>query len=265
MNSRDRRIAAKGAGAQQAVLVWAVFMLVAILINGTIPFALGADLHGWTTSATKGILFALAIYGGMFLVVPLVLVKGWKTVRQPGFLLPLSIAVLSLTFWELLRGIGVVAIASIAFIHWRYDLSDLGIRWSGTRDNMIAVLLFGAVAATPALLQATHASFDATSGLRAGLDRLLANPASSVEYLFYFGFLAERLSGKTGRWATPLLIGAMYMAHEMTNPEYWYQAIKFYLVFIGVAFAAALYLWRRSILPVWLGDGLGRFLSGAIR
>jgi Na+-transporting NADH:ubiquinone oxidoreductase subunit NqrB len=93
------------------------------------------------------------------------------------------------------------------------------------------------------------------------LDRLFANPASTVENLFYFGFLTERLSLKTGRWLTPLLVGLMYMAHEMTNPEYWYESMNFILPFVGVAIFAAIYLWRRSAVVIWLGDGLYRFVG----
>jgi Na+-transporting NADH:ubiquinone oxidoreductase subunit NqrB len=90
---------------------------------------------------------------------------------------------------------------------------------------------------------------------------LFANPASSIESFFYFGFLAERLSHKTGRWLTPLLIGLMYSVHEMTNPEYWYEGMNFWLVFVGVAITAAIYLWRRNVVVIWLGSGLGRKVS----
>lgn len=88
---------------------------------------------------------------------------------------------------------------------------------------------------------------------------MFANPASSVENLFYFGFLTERLSHKTGKWLTPLLIGLMYTAHEMTNPEYWYEGMKFTMVFVTATVAAYFYIWRRSVVVVWLGDGLARF------
>ena len=94
-----------------------------------------------------------------------------------------------------------------------------------------------------------------------GMDRLFANPASTVENLFYFGFLTERLSFKTGRWLTPVLVGLMYSIHEMTNPEYWYEGMPFALVLIGVAITASIYLWRRNIIAIWLGDGLGKLLG----
>ncbi len=60
---------------------------------------------------------------------------------------------------------------------------------------------------------------------------------------------------------TPVLIGLMYMLHEMTNPEYWYEGMRFFLVWVGVAMTAIVYLWRRSVVVIWLGDGLGRLLS----
>jgi hypothetical protein len=56
----------------------------------------------------------------------------------------------------------------------------------------------------------------------------------------------------------------MYTAHEMTNPEYWYEGVFFPMIFVGVALFTALYLWRRNIVAAWLGDGLGRFVSNLI-
>jgi hypothetical protein len=53
----------------------------------------------------------------------------------------------------------------------------------------------------------------------------------------------------------------MYTAHEMSNPEYWYEGVQFGAIFIGVTLIAALYLWRRNIVALWLGDGLIRFVS----
>jgi len=104
-------------------------------------------------------------------------------------------------------------------------------------------------------------SFHLADALLAGLDRLFCNPASTTEYIFYFGFLAERLSHRSGRWWTPLLIGLMYTLHEISNPEYWYESVFFPMIFIGVALFTAIYLWRRNIIAIWLGDGLGRLLS----
>jgi hypothetical protein len=91
-------------------------------------------------------------------------------------------------------------------------------------------------------------------------DRLFANPASTVENLFYFGFLTERLLYKTGKWFTPLLIATMYTSHEISNPEYWYGHLSFVFVFVAIAVTAAIYTWRRSVIVTWLGDGLSRFV-----
>jgi len=68
--------------AWQAFGVWLVFIIVVVLINGTIPFALGNDMRAWSFSTAKGFLFGLLIYGGLFLVAPVILAKGWRTVRQ---------------------------------------------------------------------------------------------------------------------------------------------------------------------------------------
>ena len=237
-------------------------MLASILINATIPFMLGAGVRAWTDSATKYILSGLVIYGGLFLVAPLVLVKGWQVVRQPTFLILLGLAVLAAGLWNVVRGIGIVIVVVLALLHWRYDLSELGIRSSGWRGDAIAVLLVAALYSIPRLFRPISGGPDLLSGLQTGLFRLLGNPATSAEYLFYFGFLAMRLSKRAGTLLTPILIGLMYMAHEMTNPEYWYEGMQFALVFIGVAISSALYLWRKSLIPIWLGDGLARFFQG---
>ena len=245
----------------QALFVWGVFIALAVIINGTIPFILGFDLHTWTYSPLKDVMFNLIIYGGLFLVVPLVLTKGWATVRQPAFFMPLIIAVLAMTLRTFFRPTAALAVIILIYLHWRFDLSKLGIQSSGWKGDMIAILLFGLIYLAPSLLQSNPIPSALGNAFLASLDRLFLNPASTTEYLFYFGFLAERLSHKTGRWMTPLIIAAMYTAHEMSNPEYWYEGSKFLLIFVGVALAASIYLWRRSIVVIWLGDGLGRFIS----
>ncbi len=248
--------------AQQALLLWVAFFILLVLFNGTIPFALGADLRAWTDSPAKLIPFGLIFYAGIFLVVPLILIKGWKIVRRPAFLLPLILAVLGLTFWHYFWPGVAVAVGMLAYLHWRFDLSGYGIRSSGWKGDLAAVLLMGILGMLPVLMQSAPIAISPKAGAVAMLMRLFANPASSVENLFYFGFLTERLSYRAGKWLTPLLIGVMYTAHEMSNPEYWYGGMSFGLVFVGVVIWAAIYLWRRSAAVIWLGDGLYRFVLG---
>jgi hypothetical protein len=51
----------------------------------------------------------------------------------------------------------------------------------------------------------------------------------------------------------------MYTTHEMSSPEYWYGGMNFAFIFVGVTIWALIYLWRRSAVAIWLGDGLYRF------
>ena len=159
------------------------------------------------------------------------------------------------------RPTAALAVIILIYLHWRFDLSKLGIQSFGWKGDIIAILLFGLIYLAPSLLKSNPIPSSPGNAFLASLDRLFLNPASTTEYLFYFGFLTERLSHKTGRWMTPFIIAAMYTAHEMSNPEYWYEGLKFPLVFVGVALTASIYLWRRSIVVIWLGDGLGRFVS----
>ncbi len=39
-----------------------------------------------------------------------------------------------------------------------------------------------------------------------------------------------------------------------------FNGMSFALIFIGVSLWAAIYLWRRSAVVIWLGDGLHRFV-----
>ena len=246
---------------REALLVWCAFFLLAVLLNGTIPFFLGADLHAWTESAVKTILFAFVFYAVLFLAIPLILLKGWRTVRQPAFLIPLGIAMLSITAWHFFRWAAAIVVAVLAYLHWCYNLSDYGIRSRGWRVDLLAILLIGLLALIPLLIGRSLDALTPGVAFLAGLNRLFANPASTVENLFYFGFLTEQLSHRAGKWLTPLLIGLMYAAHEMTNPEYWYGEMNFALIFVGIAIWAAIYLWRRSAIVIWLGDGLYRFMG----
>ena len=239
-------------------------MIVNVAVNATFPFAFGRDVHLWTSSVTKSILYGLVIYGGFFLVAPLIIAHGWSTVRQPGFLAPLLLAVLAAVLWSVFSGIGVAIILVLVFLHWRHDLSGLGIRSSGWRGDVVAIVLIAILYVIPRFFRPTSGALNLHAGLVAGLFRLLGNPATSAEYLFYFGFIAVRLAKHAGPLLTPIIVGLMYVSHEMSNPEYWYEGVQFGLVFVGVAVACAVYLWRRSIVPIWLGDGLARFFGGLL-
>ncbi len=247
--------------ARQALILWGVFIVAAILINGTVPFVLGKDLRAWTASPIKDALFGLISYSGLYLVAPLLLTKKWETFRQPAFWLPLALAVVAMTLRPYLRPVAVLAVAVLAYLHWRFDLSDLGFRSRGWRGDLIAILLMGLLGSARLLFSTTPLHFTPGAASLGLLDRLFANPASTTENLFYFGFMAECLSAKFGKLWTPLVIGLMYGLHEMTNPEYWYEGVFFPMIFIGVALFAVIYLWRRSVIVIWLGDGLGKFLS----
>ena len=244
---------------RQALLVWCIFFVLAVILNGTLLFVFGVDLHSWTQSTVKSVLFALVVYAVLFLAVPLVLIKGWQTVRQPAFLVPLCLAMAAITLGHFFRGVVIISIVVLAYLHWRFDLSDYGIRSKGWKGDLLAIVVMGVLGFVPGLLRSSAHSFSVGPAFLTALDRLFANPASSVENLFYFGFLTERLSYRTGRWLTPLLIGLMYTAHEMSNPEYWYGGVNFVLIFVGVTIWATVYLWRRSVVAIWLGDGLYRF------
>lgn len=237
------------------------FFLLAVLLNGTIPFFLGADLHAWTESALKTILFAFVFYAVIFLAIPLILLKEWRTIRQPAFLIPLGIAMLSITAWHFFRWAAAIVVAMLAYLHWRYDLSDYGIRSRGWKGDLLAILLMGLLALIPLLMERSLHVLTPRVAFLAGLNRLFANPASTVENLFYFGFLTEQLSHSAGRRLTPWLIGLSYAAHEMSNPEYWYEGVNFVLIFVGVTIWAGIYLWRRSAIVIGLGDGLYRFVG----
>jgi len=247
--------------AKQALIVWGVFIVINTIINGAIPFALGTDMRAWTASVAKDTLFNLIVYGLVFLTVPLILIKGWGTVRQPAFLLPLLLSVLAITLRTSLRPAAAIAVFVLAWLHYRYDLSELGFRSRGWRGDVIAVMLIALLLSVQRFFRNETFSLDYMTAIQAGIDRLFFNPASTVENLFYFGFLAERFSHKFGRWWTPLLIGLMYGFHEIANPEYWYEGVFFPIIFIGVALFAMIYLWRRNVIAIWLGDGLGRFLN----
>lgn len=250
--------------ATQALILWTLFIITAILINGTIPLILGKDMHAWTASPIKDMLFNLITYSGVFLVAPVLLTQKWETVRQPGFLIPLTVAIVAMTLRTYIRPAAAIAVLVIAYLHWRYDLSDLGFRSRGWRGDAIAILLMGLLGSARIFFSPGSFAFAPDAAFSAMVDRLFANPASTTENLFYFGFLTERLFPRFGRWGTPLLIGLMYGLHEMTNPEYWYECVFFPIVFVGVALFATIYLWRRSVIAIWLGDGLGKFLSALV-
>lgn len=254
---------AKENQAKPALILWGVFIICTILINGTIPFAFGADLSKWTYSTLKSILFGTIIYASLFLVIPLVLVKGWRTVRQAGFLFPLILAIAGIAIHPIFKPTAAVVVLVIAYLHWRYDLGELGFRSRSWGRDLIALGLVILIQVIPSLLRPPPHTLLPGAAITVGLARLFANPASTVENMFYFGFLTEKLAYKTKN-LTPLLIGLMYTLHEMTNPEYWYGGVNFVFIFVGVSVWASIYLWRRNVVVLWLGDGLGKLASQLI-
>ncbi len=211
---------------RQALLLWLIFFGCLVLLNGTIPFLLGRDLHAWTVSPVKHYLLSLLIYGGLCFITPLILVKGWAVVRRPGFWLPCLAALVAITLWSTFRGIAALVVIVYALLHWRYDLSALGFRMRGWKGDLVVMLAIGLIILAAVLFQSSRVPYNWGKSALGVLDRLFANPASTVENVFYFGFLTERLVGKTGRWLTPPLVAGMYTAHEMTNPEYWYGGMS---------------------------------------
>jgi len=137
-----------GRRAWQALAVWGVFIAFAIIVNGTIPFVFVFDMHAWTYSATKSIIFHLVGYVVLFMVVPVILTKGLAVVRQSAFLLPLIAAVIAITLmgvmWsKALLPTAVFAIVVLAYLHWRFDLSNLGIRSRGWKADLAAIVFMG--------------------------------------------------------------------------------------------------------------------------
>ncbi len=73
------------------------FVVLALMLNRWLPLAFQCDLPSWTYPTEKAVYWSLFRYAGLFLVVPLVLTKGWGIVRQPAFLLPLLASVSAIT------------------------------------------------------------------------------------------------------------------------------------------------------------------------
>jgi len=251
----------KNKKARQAIIVWLLFFASALIINLLIPIALGLNLHDWTYSGSKGLLLFSVVYAGFFIVVPLVLTKGWSTVKKPGFLVPMLAATVSVVLWIQIPFIAVVAIAVFVYLHWRFNLSDLGFKSKGWKGDVLAILIVGALGLLQVYSSINIASVAFLPAASATLFRMFGNPASTVENLFYFGFLTERIGKQWSRYLVPFLVGAMYTAHEMTNPEYWYEGASFVFIFVGITLFAAIYLWRRNIVVTWLSDGFRWFLS----
>lgn len=102
----------------------------------------------------------------------------------------------------------------------RFDLSDLGFRSKGWVGDIAAVAMIGSLGLFKGLATQNVVEPSIVTALSATLFRMFGNPASSVENLFYFGFLTNRISKQYNRRLVPFLIGAMYTAHEVSNPEY---------------------------------------------
>jgi hypothetical protein len=215
------------------------------------------------------VLFYLVCYAVIFMILPMIVVNG-RAVLKLTFLIPLlastiGISTRAIAWPNALWPTSFLTMPCLLYLHRRFDLSQLGFRSKGWSGDGVTIVLMGLLSlGTVILPRPSQLHFALSSAVVAALDRLFLNPASSVESLFYFGFLEERILLKCGRWLIPILIGLMYTAHEMSNPEYWYSGLQFGFVLVGVIVYAALYVWRRSFPVIWAGDGLGRFLTSLV-
>ena len=244
-----------------ALINWVTFIIIVVAINATIPFALGMNVQAWTQSYSKAILFGFVIYGLLFLFLPLLILKGWEVVRKPTFIVPIIMAIVAISLRKINPWIPTLSIVCLFYIHKKHDLSDFGIRSSGWKADIFAIIILVLIRFIPLLIQMRPPSQSIEYALMKGLDRMFGNPASTVENLFYFGFLTNQLSKKIGVWLTPLIIAGMYTLHEMSNPEYWYSNMNFIFTYFGVLFTASVYIWRKSVVVIWVSDGIGRFIS----
>jgi hypothetical protein len=159
--------------AWQALLVWGIFIVLLVIANDTVPFVLGVDVHAWTYSKFKSVIFNFVFYAVIFLVVPLIFTKGWATVRQPAFLLPLLVAVLGITLGPFVQFAPALVVIVLAYLHWRFDLTNLGIRSRGWKGDVLAIVLFGLLSLVAPLLQPGPHTFTPGIALLDSLNRCL--------------------------------------------------------------------------------------------
>ena len=63
----------------------------------------------------------------------------------------------------------------------------------GWKGNIAAILLMVLLTLASRLFQLSLSFSDPVQAVISALDRMFVNPASTIENLFYFGFLTERL------------------------------------------------------------------------
>lgn len=247
--------------ARQALIVWVLFFSSTVVINLLLPLLLGLDLRDWSSSDAKRLLLSSVDYAGFFLIIPLMLTKGWGVFKKTSFIVPVAVAAVSVVIWSSFHYVAVIALLVYAYLHWRFDLSELGFRTKGWKGDAVAILIVGSLGLLQSFAASSLLELAVLPAFLSTMFRMFGNPASSVENLFYFGFLTERFGNQWSRYLVPFFVGALYTAHELSNPEYWYQGVSFPFIFIGVTVFAAIFIWRRSIIVTWLSDGFRWFLS----
>jgi hypothetical protein len=124
--------------------VGGLFFAVTVTINLLIPLIFGFNMHDWTYSNAKGLLLFSINYAGFFLILPLVLTKGWGTVKKPNFI-PVAATAISVVLWYPLHYIATIAIVVYIYLHWKFDLSDLGFKSKGWKGDVTAIIIVGTI------------------------------------------------------------------------------------------------------------------------
>ncbi len=242
------------------LIMWFIFIILLVIMNKTIYFIFGIDVKDWTNSKIKSLLINVIIYGFVFFIIPILYVKK-NDIKGNWILIScLLCGLLGLFLSTYSKWFNLLLFISVFILLLRGDLYNLGFEKIKIWEYIIMSIIYILLYSIPSLFSWGNSNNNLNNTIISVIDRMFLNPASTVEYIFYYGFLGKRLILILGKILTPIILGLMYVLHEMSNPEYWYENVNFLFIFIGVSIVSVLFFWKKNLIPVWIGDGIGRFI-----
>lgn len=246
------------------ILIWFVFIFLAIIFNRTIQFIFGFDVKNWTYSTLKSLLFNIFIYGIVFYIIP-IFYTNRKNLKWNWLIYIcsfLSILGLGLSIYS--RWFNILLYISVVILIIKGYLTNLGFERIKFWEFILLTIFYGILYLIPVLVTRSNQNLTINDAISSLIDRMFLNPASTVEFIFYFGFIGKRLSLMLGKIITPIALGLMYTIHEISNPEYWFENINFIFIPFGIAIFSYIFLWKKNLIPIWIADGIGRFIAKVI-
>lgn len=243
------------------IIIYILCLLSVVLINDSLLLFNHENIFIWNNSKGHNLIFSILIYSILYFSLPLLFTKYFRRLTEIDFLLPFLFAVVAIPLTSYFRLGTIITLLLLIFIHNKFDLTAIGIRTTDWKKDIFPFITLLILIFIPLLIYKLFYSSEILSSIVKVEERIFGSSYAYIEFLFFFGFGAERIIPVTGKISALILIPLLYLAIDYNNPILWSINFSYAAEFGILLITASVYLWRRNIVVLWLTAGIWRFLA----